>query len=319
MYESSALLNEGLLSFHYPLHQATDEELEEFLGKLVSKASRAVSSVAKTAGGVAKRVGSVVNKVSKVVPTSILTAGLGFTPIGMAVRAGIGAVSAAAEGKNAFQGAFRTLASDPVSRFYVDTALSTARGDNILKAAKGAVQAAGGDLRESLRFAAMVAPFVPGVGTGVGAALGAANALAAGQPITDALIAAAQSAVPGGAIAQAGFSMAVNLAKGKNIGEAALATLRSKLPGGPIAGAAFDAGLALAKGQNIQNAAVAAAGRLMPKSPFTADALSFVKRVANGENVQKAALSTAGNMVMKRIEGQVGPIVNRAVPKPFRR
>jgi hypothetical protein len=47
------------------------------------------------------------------------------------------------------------------------------------------------------QFAAMVAPFVPGIGTGIGAELGAANALAAGEPITDALLAAARSAIPG--------------------------------------------------------------------------------------------------------------------------
>jgi len=323
MYVSPHLYDDGLLSFHYPLYEATDEELEQFLGKLVSSVGKAASSVAKVAGQAVKTAGKVINTVQKVVPSSILTAGLGFTPIGLAVRAGIGAASAAASGKNVFQGALRTLASDPVSRFYVDTAVSTARGQNILKAVKEAAGGSVSDLRESLRFAAMVAPFVPGIGTGVGAALGAANALASGQPITEAMIAAAKNAVPGGAIAQAGFEMAVNVAKGKNLQTAAMETLRSQLPGGPAAQAAFDAGLALAKGQNIQNAVIAAGGRLLPKSPFTADALDFVKKVANGENVQRAALSSAGNLVMKRIESRVGPIVNqtvaRAIPAPLAR
>jgi hypothetical protein len=258
--------------------------------------------------------------VQKVIPGSILTAGLSFSPIGLAIRAGMGAASAAAEGKNVFQGALRTLASDPVSRFYVDTAVSTARGQNIFKAARDAAGAGVGDLRESLRFAAMVAPFVPGLGTGVAAALGAANALASGERISDALIAAAKNAVPGGAIAQAGFEMAVNVAKGKNLESAALDTLRSRLPGGRAAQAAFDAGLALAKGQNIQNAIIAAGGSLLPKSPYSADALSFVKKVTNGENLQRAALSSVGNLVIKRIESRVGPIVNqtvnRAIPAP---
>jgi hypothetical protein len=322
MYESPELFDEGLLSFHYPLYQASDEELEQFLGKLVSSVGHAASGIAKTAGQAVKTVGKAINTVEKVIPSSVLTAGLSFTPIGLAVRAGMGAASAAASGKNVFQGALRSLASDPVSRFYVDTAVSTARGQNILKAARDAAGAGVGDLRESLRFAAMVAPFVPGLGTGVAAALGAANALASGQPITDALIAAAKNAVPGGAIAQAGFQMAVDVAKGKNIQSATLDTLRSQLPGGPAAQAAFDAGLALAKGQSIQNAAFAAAGRLLPKSPYAADALSFVQKVANGENLQRAALSAAGNLVMKRIERQVGPIVNqtvgRAVQAPVR-
>jgi hypothetical protein len=239
----------------------------------------------------------------------------------MAVRAGIGAATAAANGKNVFQGALRSVAADPATRFLVDTASATARGENVLKAVQKAAQAGIGDVRESLRFAAMVAPFVPGLGTGVAAALGAANALASGERITDALIAGARNAIPGGALAQTAFDTAANLAKGKNLGDAALSAARSQLPGGPAAQAAFDAGLALAKGKNIQEAIIAGGGRLLPKSPFSADALSFVKKVASGENLGRAALSATGNMVLKRVEQQTGPIVSRAVPRqvPWRR
>ena len=83
-------------------------------------------------------------------------------------------------------------------------------------------------MRDQLKLAEMVAPFVPGIGTGVAAALGAANALAAGRPITEAVLAAARGALPGGAIAQAAFDVALNLAKGKNIAEAALAAARDR-------------------------------------------------------------------------------------------
>jgi hypothetical protein len=228
----------------------------------------------------------------------------------MAVRAGIGAAQASASGKNVFQGAVRSLAGNPVARFYVDTAMATARGENVLKAMQKAAQGQIGDLRQSLQFAAMVAPFIPGIGTGVGAALAAANALAAGQPITEALIAAARGAVPGGAVAQLAFDTAINLAKGKNIGEALLNSARSRLPGGPAAQAAFDGALALAKGKSIQDAAFAAAGRLLPPSPYAADALSFVQKVASGQNIQRAALSTAGNFVLNKIEGRVGPVLS---------
>src|SRR5689334_24422109 len=183
MYHSDDLLNEGLLAFEYPLLHASDEELDYFLGKVVRSVSRAASHVARTAGSAAKTVGKGLNTVTKVVPTSVLTSTLGRTPVGLAVRAGMGAVSAAASGKNVFHGAVRALAADPAMRFAVDTAAGAARGQNILKAAQKAAQAGVGDVRESLRFAAMVAPFVPGIGTGVGAALGAANALASGERI----------------------------------------------------------------------------------------------------------------------------------------
>lgn len=304
MYESPELFNEGLHSFEYPLYIATDEELDYFLGD-------AISSVGKAIGGVAKTAGKALSAVDKVVPMSVLTSGLAMTPMGMAARAGLGAIQAAAEGRNVFQGAVRSLASDPVTRFYVDTGMAAARGENVLMAIQKSAQAQIGDLRKSLQFAAMVAPFIPGIGTGVGAALAAGNALAAGQPITDALIAAARNAVPGGAVAQVAFDTAVNLAKGKNIEEALLNSARSRLPGGPAAQAAFDAALALAKGKNIQDAAFAAAGRLLPPSPYAADALSFVQKVATGQNIQRAALSTIGNRVINKIEEQTGLLSSR--------
>lgn len=305
MYESDELFNEGLLSLEYPLFHATDDELDYFLGKLVKRVSRAVGSAART-------VGKGLNTVTKIVPLQTLTSALARTPIGFAVRAGLGAVSAAASGKNVFQGAVRAIAADPAMRFIVDTAAATARGENVLKAAQKALQAGVGDVRESLRFAAMVAPFVPGLGTGVAAALGAANALASGERITDALIAGARNAVPGGALAQTAFDTATNLVKGKSLGDAALAAARSRLPGGAAAQAAFDAGLALAKGRNIQEAIIAGGGRLLPKSPFSADVMSFVKKAASGQNLGRAALSATGNMVLKRIERQTGPVISAA-------
>jgi len=319
LYESSEQLNEGLLSFEYPLYHATDEELDYFLGGLIHSATKAVGGVAKTlghspigkfVGGAAKTIGKAVSAVDKVIPISMLTNAVTRTPLGMAFRAGLGAVQAAAEGKNVFQGAVRSLAPDVGTRFFVDTAVAAGRGENILKAAEKAAQAGIGDVRKSLQFAAMVAPFVPGIGTGVAAALGAANALAAGQPITDALIAAARDAIPGGAVAQFAFDTAVNLAKGKRIDTALLDSARARLPGGPAAQAAFDGALALAKGKNIQEALFSAAGRVLPPSPYSADALAFVKKVASGQNVQKAALSTAGNFILNKINQRTAPIAS---------
>jgi len=318
MYESSELFNEGLISFEYPLYRATDQELDYFLGKLIKSAGRAASGIARTvarspigkaAGGVAMTIGKAASAVDKVVPVSMMMNAVTRTPLGMAFRAGLGAMQAAAEGRNVFQGAVRSLAPDVATRAFVDTAMAAGRGENILKAAQKAAQAGIGDVRKSLQFAAMVAPFVLGIGTGVAAALGAANALAAGQPISEALIAAARNAVPGGAVAQFAFDAAMNLAKGKKIGDALLESARSRIPGGPAAQAAFDAGLALAKGRNIQDAMFAAGARVLPQSPYSADALSFVRKVASGQNIQRAALSTAGNFILNKIEQRAGPVV----------
>ena len=331
MYESDELFNQGLASFEYSLYHASDQELDHFLGSIRRRISRAASGVAKTVartgvartlGGAARSVGKGINTATKFVPMSVLTSTLSYTPMGMAVRAGIGALSAAGQGKNIFHGAVRSMASTPMARLAVDTVGGVARGENFLKAVQRGAQGAVGDVRESLRFAAMVAPFVPGVGTGVGAALGVANALAAGERITDAVIAGARNAIPGGAIAQAGFDTATRLARGQNLREAMLDGIRSRLPGGPIAQAAFDTGLALAKGQRIQDSLIAGGGRLLPKSPFSADVMGFVKRASRGENLQRAALSSVGNLVMRRIEQRTAPIIaqtSRSISQRHRR
>jgi hypothetical protein len=264
-----------------------EEDLDLFLGKLVKRVGRAASGAAKAVGKVARSVplGKIADVAFKAVRGDLAGLVLPLLP-------------------KSLQNTVRALTTDPFSRFALQTLRGALRGENVLRAAQVAAKSGIADVRERMKFAAMVAPLVPGIGNGVAAALGAASALAAGQPITKAILAAARSAVPGGAVAQAAFDMGVNLARGKSLGEAALATAREQLPGGPAAKAAFDAAVALGKGKKIQDAAFAAAGGVLPKSPYAADALSFARRVGAGENIGKAALSTAGNAVVGRLERQ---------------
>src|SRR5262249_56948952 len=76
----------------------------------------------------------------------------------------------------------------------IDAGSRLARGQSLGAALKGAVAGQIDALRNQLKLAEMVAPFVPGIGTGVAAALGAANALAAGRPITQAVLASPPTA-----------------------------------------------------------------------------------------------------------------------------
>ena len=264
-----------------------EAELDLFLGKLVKRVGRAASGAARAVSKAARALPlrDIGNVAFKALRGDI--AGLLVPMLPASMRKTVGAFS-----------------TDPFARFALQTTRAALRGENVLRAAQVAANAGIDNVRERMRFAAMVAPFVPGVGSGVAAALGAASALAGGAPITEALISAARSAVPGGAVAQAAFDMGANLARGKSLSEAALATARNQMPGGPAAKAAFDAAVALAQGRKIQDAAFAAAGRALPKSPFAADALSFAKRVAAGEDIRKAALSTAGNAVLGRLQQQ---------------
>jgi len=305
----TALSEAELVDLTFELLGTKDEaELDLFLGKLANSVGRAAKKVSRGVASAARGVASAASAVGKFAPVSALASLAAKTPIGMLARAGYGGLAAAAKGENIFRGAVRSLAADPIMRFALDTGMGVARGENLMRAAQQAAKAGIGDLRESVRFAAMVAPFVPGVGSGVAAALGAANALASGQPIKEAMISAMRSAIPGGAVAQTAFDVGSNLARGKSLSQAALDAARNQLPQGP-ARAAFDAGLAIAKGKTIQDAAFAAAGRMLPPSPYAADLSSFTRRALAGENLGKAALSTAGNAVIKRIEQQGGNIL----------
>jgi hypothetical protein len=268
-----------------------DPEVEYFLGGLVKSVGRAVEKTAKAVGRipVVRDVGRAAAKVGRFVEKTAQTVGR-IPVVGDIARAGLSAAR---------------LSLGPAAIAF-DAAQRVARGEDLGKALRGSVSSHVDAVRDQLKLAEMVAPFIPGIGTGVAAALSAANALASGRPITEAVIAAARGALPGGAIAQAAFDTALNLARGKNIGEALLDAARNRLPGGPAARAAFDGALALAQGKKLQDAAFAAAGRILPPSPYAADALAFVKRVANGQNIQHAALSVLGQHAVRQIENRAG-------------
>jgi hypothetical protein len=294
--------------------------LDEFVGKLARKIRRAASktiddvgrtklarTIGKTATGIAKGAAAVGNVVGPMAGTVAKLASRG-TPLGALARSTYGALAAGLRGQNILMGALDGLAGTPVMAALVQVGAGVLRGENLVKAAKMAAKAGISDAREALRLAAMVAPFVPGIGTGVGAALGAADALANGQPITQALIAGVRGAIPGGMIAQAAFDTAAELVQGKRLDQALLTAARNRLPPGP-AQAAFDTGLAIAQGKKLQDAALQAAGRLLPPSPYAADIQSFARRALAGDNIGQAALSTAGNAVLRRVHQQGGDLV----------
>jgi hypothetical protein len=258
-----------------------DPEMEYFLGGLIHSV---VKTARKVVNDVTRTVGKAADAVGKI------------PVLGDISRAGIGALR---------------LSMGPAA-IAIDAGARLARGEKLGAALKAAAMGQVDAVRDQLKLAEMVAPFIPGVGAGVGAALGAANALAAGQPINEAIFAAARGAIPGGRIAQAAFDTAKSLAEGKNISEALLTTARNQLPGGPAARAAFDAALALAQGKKLQDAAFAAAGRLLPPSPYAADALSFVKNVAHGQNIQTSALSVIGKRLVQQTRGRAA-LLNPAV------
>ena len=215
----------------------------------------------------AKSLGRAASTVARVVPFSQLAvAASRAVPYSAAVRAVWGGVAAGLEGKNIISGTVRAALPSALGKFAYDAGGSVLRGENLAQAVNKAANVGISEAREQLRFVQMVAPFIPGVGSGVAAALGAANALSEGKPITEALVAAARGALPGGAIAQTGFDVAINLARGKNLTAAALTAARNAHPGGPLARAAFDTAVALGEGKRLQDAAIGAASGDLPGS-----------------------------------------------------
>jgi peptidoglycan hydrolase-like protein with peptidoglycan-binding domain len=138
---------------------------------------------------------------------------------------------------------------------------SPARLVNDIAHGKNVLESIGDTVKRDLQSAKELAPYaqavlsvVPGVGQGVNAAIAAGNAIAHGQPITDALVAGVKGMVPGGPLAQEALGTAYNLARGQSITDAVASAARNRLPEGP-ARQAFDTGLALAHGKNIQDLA----------------------------------------------------------------
>jgi hypothetical protein len=194
--------------------------------------------------------------------------------------------------------AYKIGASNPMIATSVALGKSVARGDSLLEAAHAVKRAGVKSAKESLQYAQIVAPFVPGIGSGAAAALAAGGALASGKPISDAMIDAACASMPGGTLAQTAFKTGVSLAKGKNITAVALQAARDQIPGGKEGKIAFDTAVALSRGQSLQQIAKRAGTRVV--SPYAADAGEFVRAVKADINIQTAALSRSGRKILMR-------------------
>ena len=232
-----------------------------------------VRSVGRAAGGIARAASKAANTVGKI------------PVLGDVARAGIGAVR---------------LGMGPAA-IAIDAGSRLARGQSLGAALKGAVVGQVDAVRDQLKLAEMVAPFVPGIGTGVAAALGAANALAAGRPITEAVLAAARGASPGGAIAQAADTASI----WQRARTSARHCWRPRATGCRATGARGVRRRAGTGEARAQDAAFAAAGRILPPSPYAADALSS-SSAWQMARTSSAALSVAGRIMSGEQSGEPG-------------
>ncbi len=161
---------------------------------------------------------------------------------------------------NAFEDAVSSVVDvvEDVSGIVIDAAtapaklaLAIASGQRIDKALLDAAKNQLKIIKEAAPYAQAVIAVVPGVGTGVSAAISAGAAIAEGKPIDEIVKDAVRGAIPGGAIAAAGFDAALKVAAGGNVLESTLSVAREALPS-DAAKKAFDIGLAVATGENVQ-------------------------------------------------------------------
>lgn len=136
-------------------------------------------------------------------------------------------------------------------------------------------------------FVQTVVSFVPGIGQGVSAGIGGGLALAQGQSITEAMIAAAKAAVPGGPLAQAALSVAADAMQGKPLNT----ILVNALPISQQAKNAIIAGVGAAKdlaaGKQVFPALLDAATKSLP--PEMEKGLQIGIALGHAKNLQQAA------------------------------
>jgi hypothetical protein len=157
---------------------------------------------------------------------------------------------------------------------------------------------------------------VPGVGQGISAGIGGALALASGQPINEALMAAVRSAVPGGPMAQSAFSVAADVVQGKPVDVVAL----NALPIGPTEKAALLRGLSAAKqlaaGQRVDQVLIDQAMRSLP--PAAQKAVQVGVALAHAKTLQQATKSAASGAMALASANSAGVRAAQAYAKGIR-
>ncbi len=188
-------------------------------------------------------------------------------------------------------------------------------------------------LKRSVQSAQTLAPYVqtvisvvPGVGTGISAGLGGALALAEGKSITQAVEAAVKSAIPGGPLAQAAFSVASGVMQGKPLDQIAI----NALPIGNAQKALLVRGLSVAKdlaaGKRVDQVILDQALKQLPaplqKAVQIGTAIGHAKNLqgalgAAAQGAQQLAGNYAKGLPAARAfaAGQRGPAIVNALQK----
>jgi hypothetical protein len=267
-------------------------EMGWFGSKLVKSVSHAVN----------KAVGSTVGKVAKQAVAAARQA-VNLTPVGQAYNL----ASAAVSGKN--------LLSAVPGASGINAIRSVATGGNVLKVGASMVPVN----RQNLKLVAQYGANVPGLGTAAGALASGANAALSGQSLTDIAKATAVGAMPGGPLAQAAASAALNMVQagveGQNLVRAAAGELVNvAVSMAPPATQAMirSAAMAAISGRNVISAVQRSAIQMAISQVPDASVRAVLTDVATGRATAQSLITAAGGqLVGKAVTGAPSGAVSR--------
>jgi len=253
-----------------------------FFGSIAHAVSNVGSDIVHTANNAAKLAGKAVNSVGKAASSIPVVGPLVHATLALNPYVLAGGLVA------------NTLQGERIDHAFIDV---------------GKKQLAG--IKEIAPYASTIVSFVPGVGTGVAAAIAAGQALAEGKTITQALLSATRSAIPGGPLALAAFDATQTIAQGKNVADSAVKAAISQLP--PAAQSAAKVAMSAAKGQNVKTAVLQAIRQNLPAAGQKA--LDIGVAVGTARNVQSALVGAIAKGVGTPALMQQGAAVLASNPK----
>ena len=198
--------------------------------------------------------------------------------------------------------------------------VNIAQGQNVLKSVGGVLKTAASDLKMVGQYAGNI----PGIGTGIGALASGANAALNGKSLTEIAKATAVGAMPGGPLAQAAASAALNLTQagveGKNLVKAAAGELvNAAVSMAPAAtqGLLRQTAQAALAGQNVLSAAGRSTLNIALAQVADPNARALLSHLASGAAtptslVNAAGGELAGDAISRSGAGAVARMMNQA-------
>lgn len=195
----------------------------------------------------------------------------------------------------------------------INSAARVAKGDRLDKVFVGHFKAKLDAARDLAPYVQTIVSFVPGVGQGVSGAIGAGVALSRGRPITEALIAGARGALPGGPVSAAAFDVAIAAAQGKPISEVALQAIPLPPDQKKLVVQAAMAAKDIAAGKNVAASVYSRGQALLP--PEAQKAMQVAVAMGTAKNLQDAMKKGAATAAPALLEVGVKTIKKDPVLK----